>query len=484
MNSLIHYFRWLDYIDSDLRIYHVVYGYNLLLYNKVYRKVFIGLWRIKTKIWFPIKFHFLGKIFKGIFNPQKSTVISDEMLKQCVIDFKYSQKHLREQSDEEYQKPVFPMEIWYEISKHMNPVKLIRINKTFCDYFSPLIYKDLQMVLVISDTSKIQKNDLTYMNYGPDLVDNNIDDYGIYLRYREGKNFAYEFLDTTLRDEVGLKADNFEVIYKFSEVKHILIHIINNPNSYLKRYVEQIKLDVSMLSANELDALKNKDGIIYKKIKNELWKSNHCSVFKYYPRYLIFCFTIMDMYMSCRWQLPDLAPFNRDYNNPSLIDPNIAKDIYPKNVYMKELMLTTLLHDFIRDKCKKRNRNKLALLKKGQMLKRLTPFENWHKRTKGMPIVFNTLDEMKLRKTAKYQSRLVIEDRCFETKDFTESLLINTLSSITSNELNGGINCSMSFLGQDLPHESITLIPHNYLRTSTLDYTRPDFVVINKPKKN
>ncbi|CCH46240.1 hypothetical protein BN7_5831 [Wickerhamomyces ciferrii] len=406
------------------------------------------------------------------------------MLKQCIIDFKYSQKRLKERFVQESQKPNFPMEIWYEISKHMNPGKLIRINKSFCDFFSPLIYKDLQMILVISDTIQIQKNDLSYMNYGPDFVDNNIDDYGIYLRYREGKNFAYEFLDTTLRDEVGLKADHFEVIYKFSEVKHILIHIVNNPSSYLKRYVEQVKLDVSLLSAFSGINLKNGEGILHNKVKYEYKNLDHCSVLSYYPKYLIFCFTVLDWYTSCRWQLPHLAPLNRDFNNPSFIDPKITRDIYPNNVYMKELMLTTLLHDFIRDKSKKRNRNKLALLKKGQILKKLTPFEIWHRRTKGMPLVFRTLDEMKLRKTARYQSILIIEERCFETKEFTETLLINTLSSITSNELNGGINCSMSFLGQNLPHESTSLVPDNRIRISTLKFTQPDFVVINKPKKN
>ncbi|CCH43711.1 hypothetical protein BN7_3265 [Wickerhamomyces ciferrii] len=247
----------------------------------------------------------------------------------------------------------FPIEIWKIImQKGCARMEVPSINKCFHKELAPYAYcgvgyENLQLLLVVSSTHKMRQNDACFLREGPDFPDKPCDSYSIYERNLESFNFEYEFLDVdydvpkSIRDEIaGAKADKKTlVITDYEEIKHLVYHVLNNPDSM--KHWKSINIDISILHG-------------YKEL---IYDSEIYTVLEYYGRSLgngslssktqvkaDDFFYGPDSHQlfhnrEGRWGAPKLGlSKNFDAHSFSKIPYNTANEIFPNKVYFNELI--------------------------------------------------------------------------------------------------------------------------------------------------
>ncbi|CCH46222.1 hypothetical protein BN7_5813 [Wickerhamomyces ciferrii] len=171
----------------------------------------------------------------------------------------YSKQHLKslneakESSKEKTVLGPFPIEIW-EIIMQKGGIRMevLSINRAIFNGLAPYVYggsgiEKLQLLLVVSSTKKMRQNDACFLREGPDFPDKPCDSYSIYERNLESSKYEYEFLDVSYDVARAFPDEKTLVITDYDEIKMLFYHVMNNPDSILRRTIKSINVDISIL---------------------------------------------------------------------------------------------------------------------------------------------------------------------------------------------------------------------------------------------
>ncbi|CCH46132.1 hypothetical protein BN7_5720 [Wickerhamomyces ciferrii] len=160
---------------------------------------------------------------------------------------------------------IFPMEIWMNIMDYGVSFELIKLNKAFLEQFAPILYTEINGLMVFSDLKKLKKNDDFFLKFGPERKGKmGIKGYDIYKRRLESQNYDYEMLNIDHIDWEFLFFDKkhhkcfsdhkLNYITKSSCFNKISINILQNETSIMKKFVTNTSwnLDIIFLGRNQV----------------------------------------------------------------------------------------------------------------------------------------------------------------------------------------------------------------------------------------
>ncbi|CCH43181.1 hypothetical protein BN7_2728 [Wickerhamomyces ciferrii] len=312
-------------------IFHINKNEKFMIYI---RPAFIRYWRFKVSL-LPL-YHRFNQYWKPL---------NDNVLKKL--------KTKNEHEEESLLGP-FPIEIWQIIMQKGHVRKeVLSINDMFFNELLPYAYansgKTLQLLLVISSTSKMRQNDDCFLRNGPDFPSKPYESaQSIYERSLQSSKFEYEFLDVSYDVSTSFKYEFFgEQLYEdtllitdYEEIKFIFSHIINNPDSRIKEHFKSIYVDVSILHGYQ-ELIYDSD------INDTLRKTGRSfpvdgSSVKIQVKANDFFYGTDSHQLfdkdNDRWSDPNGVLKNVDAHSFSLEPFKTANEIYPTKVYFNELI--------------------------------------------------------------------------------------------------------------------------------------------------
>ncbi|CCH45021.1 hypothetical protein BN7_4600 [Wickerhamomyces ciferrii] len=241
-----------------------------------------------------------------------------------------------------------PMDIWYLLTKkyHIDPKLLMRINNTFYQAFAPDIYKDfkdLQILLVASNTKKMRESDACFLKYGPDFPHKPYESYKIYERHKQSAHYEYELLDVrSKKDYSNYKSRPAKIITDPNKIKFLFETILTNPKSLLKATIKHLTVDVSLLYGY-YDIVHSKKSLAKKALKKA---GRKISVKKLNVELQPFITAeLYDSFDEDRWgeNINVQSSFSRFEKTQAGI---VSNNKFPKNVYFKEMLHLSPVFDY------------------------------------------------------------------------------------------------------------------------------------------
>ncbi|CCH40745.1 hypothetical protein BN7_279 [Wickerhamomyces ciferrii] len=213
--------------------------------------------------------------------------------------------------------------------------ELTRLNSAFYKELGPTYYKkyqNIQALMVISTTKKMRRNDFNYLTFGPDFPQVPYEDFSIYQRNFISSKYQYEVLDVYSTKTYKDSECDSVIVTSYSQVEFLFKEILKNPDSLLRRCIENISVDVSILDGTE-EVFEN--SLI--KYTTENINSENPSVTKLEMNTpLMSIGKDHEEFNWCRWNngnsvLWSTARFSKEPCEPS-------NEIFPTNVYFGEFL--------------------------------------------------------------------------------------------------------------------------------------------------
>ncbi|CCH44518.1 hypothetical protein BN7_4083 [Wickerhamomyces ciferrii] len=439
---------------------------------KYIRPVLQAYWNVKT-LHYPLRYC----IDKSLINTNKKfkSLVTDTLSK-CKIHKRKGKPNVKTSDDYHRVNDLtggLPMEVWdLIIMMGADPKVFIRVNTQFYNFIGPKLYKDfkdIQVLLVLTKTTKIRANDANFLKYGPDYPHKPcINGYEIFKRRKEGLKHDFEFLEVTrIYDTIRYKSSHEAIKHNtgaifitcLKSIEFLFDHILGNEKSALKYMIQSVTVDISILDGfqevmyQSSGKLPSSNLSLNGMIENMVNNASGSKLTKLQTESIeLFATNLNDNFDNSRWR-QDPGTLQTNYLfKPGYNGHVPTNEKFPQHVYFMEL---NHLDDLFALYIKHGKRKEMADIKSESELKKKSPFRIHRKRRRSINTVKNN-DYIYTGLSDRAVSKswdIFIQDRHFKSEVETFDSLAKIVQTLFS-ETN--IKVSLLINGLRLTQEQVT----------------------------